>query len=635
MATHTGGRVWCVLMLALLPACSGRLSAVEGNGVAGAGDLDGPGLDGEGPGGSRGPADGSGQNGPTADNDGQNANSPDGEGPSSGADPSNGNQPGVNIPAGTSPSDLGNPTAPVACNDGGVQLGSAPSRRLSNREYLNTLGELFPGLAPELPELPVEDPVDSFDNDARALGASDVAVSRWEEIAFRYTNALMQDTSLLGAVLPCFASVSGRDSARACGREWVESFGLSTHRRPLTDAERERYQALFEQQLEAIDFEAAVQLTAVAMLQSPWFLYRLEVTEAGANASDVPLDSWQMASRLSFFLWQRMPDRELFDAAANDELASEAGIERQVRRMLDDPRGRAGIVDFHRQWLYFDRILHEEHDSRLPSLYPDWTAYAQQSAYEELLRFVERSVFDGGGTLSDLLLSTEVEVDRELAAIYGVEGPTQQGEWIQTQLPAAERAGLLTRVGFLAAHAHSGNGSPPLRGSYIMQRLFCLPPIPPPPDANTTPPETTGTALTNREAFEVRTTPGECRGCHDILDGFGFGFEHYDAVGAYRDLDNGQPVDAVVTLVGTDITGEIDGAIEMSQRFAESEQVAACAVSRWFRYSRGRGLEAVDRCALDRLNARFAASGGNLIELMVDLVKSPEFRQRPVGALEE
>lgn len=524
---------------------------------------------------------------------------------------------------------------PVVCDDQEIperlRLGTAPMRRLSSTEYLRTLSDLFPGVAPELPALPIEDPVDAFDNDARALGPSDVAVARWEEIAFRYTRDLTADAAALEAFLPCAASLTDRASAEACGAELVESFGLKTHRRPLTPEEQARYRALFEQQLEAIDFEAAVQLTAMAMLQSPWFLYRLELPDGEASGEVVALDSWQLASRLSYFLWQRMPDDELFDAARADRLTDPAELERQARRMLRDPRARDAVVDFHRQWLFFDRIRRAEHDSRVPELFPTWNAATQAAAHEELLRFVRRTVFDGDGTLAALLLSRETEVDASLAEIYGVEKPPRAGQWSPVTLPAGERAGFLTRVGFLAAHAHSANGSPPLRGAYVMQRLFCIRPGAPPPDADTSPPVVEGTDLTNRELFEQRAAPARCQGCHVIIDSFGFGFEHYDAIGAYREIDNGKPVDARVTLVGTDVTGEVDGAIELSEKLAQSTQVAECAVSRWFRYARGRAIEPVDRCVLERLNERFQQSGGDILELMVDLTLSPDFRYRPAA----
>jgi hypothetical protein len=518
------------------------------------------------------------------------------------------------------------PHEPVNCTDQGLHIGSDPLRRLSSTEYLNTLSDLFPSLSPELPDLPTEAPVDSFDNDARALGPSDVSASRWEEIAFRYTSEATATPAALATFLPCAAEVSDEDSERACGAELIRDFGEKTHRRPLASEEVERYQALFDEQLTEIDFEAAVQLTAMAMLQSPWFLYRVEPDRTPGSDGTLPLDSWEIAARLAYFLWQRMPDEELFAAARDGELDDAASIETTARRMLADPRARVAVADFHRQWLYFDRILKEEHATRVGDLFPEWTEDTQDAAYEELLRFTEHTVFEGEGTLAGLFLSRDTEVNAGLADIYGVEA--SGSGWSSVTLPADERAGLLTRVGFLAAHAHSANGSPPLRGSYVMQRLFCLKVDPPPPNADTTPPDPTGTALTNREQFEERTSPPDCAGCHAMLNSFGFGLEHYDAIGAYRATDNGQPVNAVVELIDTDVNGEVDGGIELSEALASSQQVAECAVSRWFRYARGRGLESQDQCTLQHLNERFAASGGNLVDLMVDIVTSPEFRHR-------
>ncbi|HEY3500888.1 MAG TPA: DUF1592 domain-containing protein [Polyangiaceae bacterium] len=596
------------LALALTLGCTGEVALVS----------DDPGSGGPGP--SGGTVGQGGTNGTGSGGKGSSAGS-SGKGSSSAGTGSGGTS-----SAGSGSGASGGTGEPVVCDDGGLHVGSDPVRRLSSTEYLNTLADLFPGASPELPELPTEAPVDSFDNDARALGPSDIYASRWEEIAFRYTNELTASASALEAFLPCASDASGAESERSCGAELIAAFGEKTHRRPLTSEERARYQELFDTQLAEIDFAAAVQLTAMAMLQSPWFLYRVEPDRAPAAEGGVALDSWELASRLSYFLWQRMPDQALLDAARNDRLTDPTELEAEARRMLADERARTAVSDFHRQWLYFDRILKEEHATRVDDLFPDWTADTQSAAYEELLRFTEHTVFEGTGTLSDLFLSRETELDANLAAIYGVD--VSGSGFSAVTLPAEERAGLLTRVGFLAAHAHSANGSPPLRGSYVMQRLFCLKVDPPPPDADTTPPDPTGTSLTNREQFEERTSPPACGGCHAQLNSFGFGLEHYDAIGAYRDTDNGQPVNAAVTLIETDVDGEVNGGIELSQALASSTQVAECAVSRWFRYARGRGLEAEDQCTLTRLNERFAASGGNIVDLMVGIVTSPEFRHR-------
>lgn len=518
-------------------------------------------------------------------------------------------------------------TTPV-CPDNGVHLGSAPIRRLSGHEYLNTLSDLFPGVAPELPVLPIEDPVDSFENDARALGPSDLYVSRWEEIAYRYTTAVTENETALAEFLPCAADAADAVAQKACGAELVESFGLLTHRRELTTEEKTRYQTLFDTQLAAIDFAAAVQLTSMAMLQSPWFLYRVEPARSGSNGL-AALDSWEMASRLSYFLWQSTPDEALLERAAAGTLTEDTSLESEIRRMLADPRARKATVDFHRQWLYFDRILKEEHATRVDAVSPNWTAATQASAREELLRFTERTLFDGDGTLSSLFLSRETSVDSLLADIYGVSGPTEAGTWQNVTLPETERAGILTRVGFLAAHAHSANGSPPLRGNFIVQRLFCQVVDPPPPGTDTSLPDEPGDDLTNREIFEQKTSPATCRGCHSVLNGFGFALEAFDAAGAYRATDNGQDVDATATLDGTDVTGVVNGAVELSERVVASEQVNNCALSRWVRYASGRGVEMNDQCALARLNEAFTASGGNIVELMVSIATSPEFRNRP------
>jgi hypothetical protein len=554
-----------------------------------------------------------------------------GGGPGTGGTASGGNGTGGNGTGGSGTGGSGAMPSVEECASQRLDVGTAPLRRLSSREYLNTLEDLFPSVSVELPDLPTEAPVDSFDNDARALGPSDVYASRWEEIAFRHMGAVTATPAALAAFLPCADGASGAAAEQACGRELIASFGERTHRRPLTSEETARYQALFDAQLAAIDFAAAVQLTGMAMLESPSFLYRVEPARGAAADGTAPLDSYEMASRLSYFLWQRMPDQELLEAASRGELTDAASLETAARRMLDDPRARTAAVDFHRQWLFFDRILNEEHADRVPELFPDWDAGTQSSAYEELMRFTGRALFEGPGTLASLFLSRDTEVNGPLAAIYGVTGPSGADTWQAVTLPASERAGFLTRVGFLAAHSHGANGSPPLRGSYVMQRIFCLPVDPPPPGTDTTPPDPMGSALTNREQFEERTSPGDCRGCHATLNPFGFALEHYDAVGAYRDEDNGSPVDAVVTLVDTDVPGEVDGGIELSERLAASQQVADCAVSRWFRYARGRGVESGDTCAVQRARQAFATSGGNIVDLMVTLVTSEEFRRRPAG----
>jgi hypothetical protein len=525
------------------------------------------------------------------------------------------------------------PEDPSQCSDE-IVLGTAPMRRLANVEYARTLRVLFPAVAPSLPSLPDDAAVIGFENDARSLGPTDVGIARYEEIAFRYTSEATRDDTALRELTGCAAFATDAE-AMACGASFVSRFGLRTHRRPLTDEERARYVSFFEARRAEIDFAAAVQLTAMAMLQAPPFLYRLEIA-AGASEDTtggvaVALSQYELASRLSFLLWGTMPDETLFAAAEAGELTDADALEAEARRMLEDPRARDLVADFHRQWLDFDRVLAPEHGSRVHDAEGLFAPDAQRAAREELLRFVAAEVFDGEGTLSSLFTSRRSFVNSTLAGLYGVDGPTSPTEWREVELPAGERAGLLTRIGPLASHAHAGNSSPPLRGVYVMERVLCEQRPSPPPDADLSPPMPTPGAgpQTNRDLFEIRTSGPTCQGCHVRIDGYGFLFENFDERGVFRSVDNTHPVDATGAITGTDVDGPVDGAIELSERLAESGHVQQCAVQRWFRFSQGRAPEEADACHLDSLERRFARSGGDIRELLVSMVRRPEFRLRP------
>ncbi|MBJ72441.1 MAG: hypothetical protein CMN31_14070 [Sandaracinus sp.] len=487
-------------------------------------------------------------------------------------------------------------------------------RRLTNTEYRNTLRDLFGSTPADLPTLP-DDALreGTFENDALALGPSDVRVQRWEQISMA-----------LGAhaVGPARANVLPCDAGEAdCARRFVEEFGRRVMRRPLENDERDRYLAFFEEQREAIDFDAAVQLTVAAMLQSPWFQYRIEVE--GRGDYEIELDDYEIASRLSYLVWESMPDEALFAAAESGDLSRPGEREDQLRRMLDDPRARDMVRNFHRQWLHTERVLGEE---KVPEIAPTWSDATRQAASEEAQRFAESVFFEG--TVEDLLLSRAAVVNADLAPLYGVEAPAEG--WAPVTLPAEERAGILTRVAFLAGEAHEANGSPILRGLHVMERFLCLPRPTPPADANTTPPmamEGEG-PFTNRQLFEQRTAPDRCQGCHETIDGFGFAFEHYDTAGQFRTTDNGMPVDATGVAYGTGNDGEFDGAIELSERLAESDVVRDCVAEKWFTYAQGRLLESEDTCQLDEIQNAFEAAGGDFVQLLVELVRRPEFAMR-------
>jgi hypothetical protein len=334
-----------------------------------------------------------------------------------------------------------------------------------------------------------------------------------------------------------------------------------------------------------------------------------------------------MASRLSFFLWESIPDDELLRAAGAGELQTEDDIRLQAARMLGDPRALRLAWDFHRQWLALDRITTDEHAIRTSEIDPAWNTATQASALRESRTFVERSFADVG-TLGDLLTSRRAWIDSEMARVYGVAGSANDS-LVEVTLPADQRAGILTRVAFLAGYSHRGGTSPPIRGNAINLRLLCQLPAPPPDDADLSMPVANpGTGpQTNRMLFETRTA-GPCMSCHQALNGFGFGFESYTASGGYITQQAGLPIDASGEILGTDVDGTFANAIELSSSLARSKVVQRCAVQKWMQYALGRPATLEEGGLVDEIAARFIESHGDLRTLLTEIVASQTFRMR-------
>ncbi len=455
----------------------------------------------------------------------------------------------------------------VCDNPDAIVLGSAPARRLTNAEYDNTVRDLLGGDIPRLPEQPSDAGLQgSFENDALSLGPSDVRVARYEAAATLLGAHAVNSATARDRVVPCPTADA------ECGRQFVETFGKRAFRRPLTDDELDRWVGFFESQRASIDFDAGVQLTVAAMLQAPQFLYRLENEGSEINADQFELSQHELASRLSYLLWETMPDDELLAAAAAGDLESDVQLEAQARRLLTNDRARTAVRNFHRQWLYLDRVLGED---KLPELVPMWSAGARESAKEETLLFIENT-FLGGGTVNDLFTSNIAYVDDVMAQLYDIPSPTEP--WSQVELDPDERAGLLSRIAFLAGNAHDANGSPPLRGVYVMERILCETRPSPPASADVSTPVAAPNQgpMTNRDLFEQRVAPSACQGCHVRIDGFGYGFENYDAAGLFRAEDNGLPVDASGFANGIGNDADYDGAVELQALLGESDVVRGC-----------------------------------------------------------
>jgi len=513
----------------------------------------------------------------------------------------------------------------------------SPLRRLTVRQYINTLEDLFPGQEFSGLEtlLPADAQSHGFENIANLQVPSAALIEGYQRGALEVTRTVFTSPEAFEAStgLPVPGTAA---EANLAAETIIRDLGLRIFRRPVTDQEVERYGSVFAASFESTgalgdDFLVAISLTVAAMLQSPHFLYLLEEGRGGDEAAPgelVPLTSYEVASRLSYFLWDSTPDETLLAAADADALQTADQIEEQVRRMLEMPRGRAAVVNLHRQWLGFDHVLVEMKD---PGTYPQWSEQLLLDSHAQMERFVEHNFFDGEGTLAGLLTSSEVPMTTGLAALMNA--PAPGSDWDVVELDPTQRRGVLTLPGFLAGHAHPVHPSPVLRGQFVRERVLCAPVPPPPDDVDPTPPQGAGEDSTNRERYDAFLENDSCAGCHTMLHGVGYPFEIYDSVGALRETDAGKPIDAsgeVVAVPGLDNT-PVDDALTMMDVLAGAEAAQRCASVQFFRGGFGRDPDsAADSCMTDDMVTALQDSDGDLHELMVTLARSTDFRYRRI-----
>lgn len=518
-------------------------------------------------------------------------------------------------PAPTTPPTSPPPTAPLTC---GEPLPSSPLALLTRRQYDNTVADLLGDTSRPASAFPPENQVQGFNNFTAAHQASPLLVEKYLEAAEAL--AARAVSTRLAELAPC----ADQNNAVACGRDFVRGFGLRAFRRPLSAAEAQVFDSLFTSAFTAAGYARAVELVLGAVLQSPQFLYRVDTQRAPApETGAIAIGPYELASRLSYFLTDSMPDAELFAAAERRQLATDAEIELQARRLLQKPRARETVRVFHHQWLGLDTLPQASRElsgtgSGTQQLGSDWLASFD--------RFIDHVYWDTGN-LATLFASKRVYLSPRLAPLYGVL-PHPAGEMTAAEL--ADRSGLLTQPAILAQLAHGDQSAPVLRGVFVRERLLCLPVPPPPPTVNVVPPDPNPNATT-RERFRVHTEQPACSGCHLLFDGIGFGFEGYDQIGRYRTTENGLPIDTKGEVLGTGdptLDGSFDGMVELSARLAGSSRVRDCVATNWYRYAFGRIEGEADGCSLDAVKKQFAGSSGNLHELLVAITQSVAFRYR-------
>jgi hypothetical protein len=494
----------------------------------------------------------------------------------------------------------------------GPTVDAAPLRRLTREQYDNTVRDLLGIEGQPSQRIAQDEKVAAFYSNAVAP-VNRLTVEQYAGVAEELALAAV---GKLGAIAPCDRATLGD---RACASAFIDRFGTRAYRRPLTAAEKLRYERLFD--AHGSVYENGVRLIMTTMLSSVHFVYHMELPASPEADAVTPLPAYQLASRLSYALWNSMPDDALFDAAASGRLATPEGLRSQAERLLEHPRAKDTIASFHVQWLKLDAIPDIQKD---PTLFPGFDAELKSAMLRDTVNFADYVLRRGDGKLETLLTAPFSVVDGPLLAIYGASPAAVAGEPVQ--LNREQRSGLLTQAAFLAAHAHANQTSPVQRGVAIRENLLCTNLPDPPANVNNNPPEPAPGATT-RERFAEHTANATCASCHELIDPIGFGFEQYDAVGRFRSQESGKTIDASGELVKAgDASGTFRGAVELSRKLAQSQVVRDCMARQWFRFALGRLETRGDACAMKRLKESFSASGYDVKELLLSIVTSDAFR---------
>jgi len=490
------------------------------------------------------------------------------------------------------------PTTPVPLVCGvGVHGGPAPLRRLTRLEYDNTVGDLLSDTSRPARGFAPDNEVLGFDNNARALEVSRLLGEQYMEAAEALAATAITNTS---ALLGCNPSDVGED---ACAATFIEQFGLRAWRRPLTAEEITAVTGLFQAGRAEGGFDSGVALVVQGLLQSPRFLYRIDAGDPSTrSANTLRLTNYEVASRLSYFLWRTMPDDSLFAAAASGELQTKEQVEARARQMLADGRARDVIVDFHSQWLDFSLALSVQKD---PAVYPEMTDDLRAGMVDAAVAFVEGAFEEGDGRLETLLNG---------AFSYAGE----------------DRAGILMQPAVLSVFARHNRSDPIRRGRLVRERFLCQPLPPPPANVELIPPEP-DPSRTLREQLALHRTNPSCSGCHELMDPIGFGFEEFDGIGRYRTEEAGAPIDRSGEIhQAGELDGPFVGVSELEERLGTSELVQQCMGKQWFRYAFGREETDADACTVSAIEGAFARSGGDIRELIVAIATSDAFLFRTI-----
>jgi hypothetical protein len=426
------------------------------------------------------------------------------------------------------------------------------------------------------------------------------------------------------ATLPGKPSIECTGDSTACATGFIDRFASRAFRRPISDVERADLLRVHASGVENHGgYAGGVRLVVEAVLQSPSFLYQ---TEFGATAGTNTLTAYELASKLSFFLLDSIPDDELWRATVDGKLETDQQIAAQVDRLLQRADVKANLTRIFSRLFDLDRIFRTTKAAHITEFTPALVA----SMHQETTQFIDATLWRRSGTLSDLFTSRETFADASIARIYGLPAPGASGFMPVTAPP--ERAGILTHPSLMTMEALPDESSVVHRGVFIVRELLCLHPPPPDPSFLQMGEQFKTLEPTERGRARLRAENEVCRGCHGTFDPFGIAFEHYDTLGRYRSTlktpDGDVPVDASSDFKVFDIEARVENGVDLSRLMAESRAVRECLTRQVASYALGQRLTNAQACTIGDLARRFDEGGGNLVDLIRLVAGWPGLRNR-------
>lgn len=499
--------------------------------------------------------------------------------------------------------------------------------RLSHSQYQHTVQDLF-GIRESLDLTFAPDALNGFAFDTSNAFRVDPRLGpQYRGMAEALAQRVTSDDAIFARIVPCDAA------APDCRERFLRSLVERAFRRPPNERDLETFRGVFATGSALSDgkdtFREGVRLTLETLLQAPEFLYRTESSRRIGPDGRVHLDDFEVAARLSYFLYDSMPDEALFAAARAGQLRTPDQVEAAARRMLTQPRVLDKLVAFHDQAWQFGRFAHISPDAETFPNVPKALVWRVRQATALFVR----DVLQTGGGLEELLTAPYVYVDAGLAPLYGLASlgarTPSPGRFTRVDFDPDERQGLLMQVGYLASNAYSVRTDPIHRGLFVIRNLLCRDIPDPPPGATTTPPpETDRPIVTTRDEVALVTGQSFCPTCHTEINAPGFAFEGFDATGQRRRTENGVAVDTSSSMVLDGKLVSFDDAAQLVAQLAQSQEAHRCYSRRWLEFAYGRPLADSDLATLEALSADSLP----IADILIAIVRSPEFLSFAPGA---